>query len=150
MRTLVPMKRPSSEPLPLVFAVATTVNPGAGLTYLPIFFRKTPLPSRTDCRHRILFDARSISSRRSTAPRSRASMTGPLCQTVLPSTKRKPPIRSSSSVSMVILTRINSLFSWAQDCSTPMVLPFPDRPVMKTGKNERDPMMFFRSLKLPN
>ena len=63
LRTLVPIKRPSSLPLPLVFAVATTLNPSFGSIYLPIFFRKTPLPSSTDCRHRILLEARSISSR---------------------------------------------------------------------------------------
>ena len=133
LSTLVPMKRPSSEPLPLVLAVAMTLKPIAGLTYRPVFFKKTPLPSRTDCRQRILLEARSTSSRRSTAPRSRASMTGPLCQTVSPLTKRKPPIRSSSSVSMVMFTRISSLFREAHACSTEKVLPFPERPVIKVG-----------------
>ena len=109
------------------------VTPKAGFTYLPIFLRKTPLPSRTDCRHRILLDARSTSSRSSTAPLSKASTTGPLCQTVLPLTRRNPPIRSSSSVSIVMFTRINSLFRVAHACSTENVLPLPDIPVMKTG-----------------
>ena len=70
---------PSSEPLPLVLAVAKIWNPLAGTTNLPIFFRKTPLPSRMDCRHRILLDARSISSSSSTAPRWSASTTGSRC-----------------------------------------------------------------------
>ena len=127
------MKRPSSLPLPLVLAVAITLKPAAGWIYLPIFFRKIPLPSRIDWRHRILLDARSTSSRSNTAPRSKASMTGPLCQTVSPLTRRKPPIRSSSSVSMVILTRMSSLFRAAHACSTEKVLPLPDIPVMNTG-----------------
>ena len=104
LRTLVPMARPSSDPLPLVLAVAITLKPLLGLTYLPIFFRNTPLPSRMDWKQRILFEARSISSSSRIAPLSSASMTGPLCQTVAPSTRRKPPIRSSSSVSMVMFT----------------------------------------------
>ena len=69
LSTLVPTNLPSSEPLPLVLAVATTVKPAVGLTYLPIFLRKTPLPSSIDCKHRILLDARSISSSNRTAPR---------------------------------------------------------------------------------
>ena len=48
LRTLVPMNLPSSEPLPLVFAVAMMLNPFAGLINLPIFLRKTPLPSSID------------------------------------------------------------------------------------------------------
>ena len=72
LSTLVPMNRPSSEPLPLVLAVAITLNPAAGLTQRPIFFKNTPLPSRIDCRHRILLLARSISSRSRIAPRSSA------------------------------------------------------------------------------
>ena len=127
------MNLPSSDPLPLVFAVAMILNPAAGFTHFPIFFKKTPLPSRIDCKHRILFDARSISSRSSIAPLSKDSITGPLCHTVLPSTRRNPPIRSSSSVSIVIFTRINSLFSWAHACSTENVLPLPDNPVMNVG-----------------
>ena len=43
--TLVPMNRPSSEPLPLVFAVAMTLKPAVGWTNFPIFLRKTPFPS---------------------------------------------------------------------------------------------------------
>ena len=42
LSTLVPMKRPSSEPLPFVLAVAKTWKPSEGLTKRPIFFRKTP------------------------------------------------------------------------------------------------------------
>ena len=118
LSTLVPINLPSSEPLPLVFAVASTLNPLAGLTNLPIFLRKRPFPSRTRWRQRILLEARSISSRSSIAPRSSASMTGPLCHTVSPLTRRKPPIRSSSSVSIVMFTRISSLPSWAHACST--------------------------------
>jgi len=133
LRTLVPMNLPSSDPLPFVFAVAITLNPAAGFTHLPIFFKKIPLPSRIDCKHRILFDAKSISSKRSIAPLSKDSITGPLCQTVLPSTRRNPPIRSSSSVSIVMLTLINSLFSWAHACSTENVLPLPDNPVINAG-----------------
>ena len=110
LRTFVPTNLPSSEPLPLVLAVAITLNPAAGLTYLPIFLRKTPLPSSTDCKHRILLDARSISSSSKIAPRSSASITGPLCHTVEPSTNLNPPIRSSSSVSIVMLTLMSSLF----------------------------------------
>ena len=109
LSTLVPMNRPSSLPLPLVFAVAMTLNPLAGSTRRPIFLRNTPFPSRIDWRQRILLLARSISSRSRIAPRWRASMTGPLCQTVSPLTRRKPPIRSSSSVSIVMFTRISSL-----------------------------------------
>ena len=97
-------------PLPLVLAVANTLKPSAGVMNLPIFLRKTPLPSRIDWRQRILFEARSISSRSKIAPRWSASVTGPLCQTVSPLTRRKPPIRSSSSVSIVMFTRINSRF----------------------------------------
>ena len=41
LSTLVPMNRPSSLPLPLVFAVAMTLNPLAGSTHRPIFLRKT-------------------------------------------------------------------------------------------------------------
>ena len=53
LRTLVPMKRPSSEPLPFVFAVAITLKPALGETYWPIFLRNKPLPSRTGCRQSI-------------------------------------------------------------------------------------------------
>ena len=109
------------------------IKPAAGFTYLPIFLRKTPLPSRIDCKHKILLDARSISSRSRTAPLSSASTTGPLCHTVLPSTSLNPPIRSSSSVSIEMLTLINSLFALAHACSTENVLPLPDRPVMNAG-----------------
>ena len=133
LSTLVPMNRPSSEPLPLVFAVAMTLKPALGRTNFPIFLRKTPFPSSTDWRQRILLEARSISSRSRTAPRSSASMTGPLCQTVLPSIRRKPPIRSSSSVSIVMFTRISSRPSCAHACSTEKVLPLPDSPVMNAG-----------------
>ena len=111
LRTLVPIKRPSSDPLPLVFAVAITLNPEDEITFLLIFFRNTPFPSRIDCRHMILLDARSISSRRRIAPFSIASTTGPLCQTVSPSRRRNPPSKSSVSVSAVIFTRISSRFS---------------------------------------
>ena len=107
--TLVPMNLPSSEPLPFVFAVAITLNPFFGSTNLPIFLRNNPLPSRTGCKQRILFDAKSISSSNNTAPLSSASITGPLCHTVLPSTSLNPPIRSSSSVSIVMLTLMSSL-----------------------------------------
>ena len=131
--TLVPMNLPSSEPLPFVLAVAMMLKPGAGCTYLPIFLRKIPLPSRIDCKQRILLDARSTSSRRRTAPLSKASTTGPLCQTVSPLTRRNPPIRSSSSVSIVMFTLISSLFRVAHACSTENVLPFPDKPVMNVG-----------------
>ena len=127
------MNRPSSEPLPLVFAVAMTLKPAVGRTNLPIFLRKTPFPSRIDWRQRILLEARSISSRSRIAPRSSASMTQPLCQTVAPLTRRKPPIRSSSSVSIVMFTRMSSRPSWAHACSTENVLPFPESPVMNVG-----------------
>ena len=43
LSTLVPMNRPSSEPLPLVFAVAMTLKPALGRTNLPIFLRKTSI-----------------------------------------------------------------------------------------------------------
>ena len=82
LRILVPMNLPSLEPCPLVLAVAITLNPGAGLINLLIFLRKTPLPSKIGCKHIILLDARSISSRRRIAPLSIASITGPFCQTV--------------------------------------------------------------------
>ena len=133
LSTLVPMNLPSSEPLPLVFAVAITLNPALGLTYSPIFFKNTPLPSSMDCKHMILLDARSISSSSKIAPLSSASMTAPLCHTVCPLTSLNPPIRSSSSVSTVMLTLISSLPVSAHACSTPNVLPLPDIPVMNTG-----------------
>ena len=131
--TLVPMNLPSSLPLPLVFAVAMILNPDFGFTNLPTFLRNTPLPSSMDWRHRTLLLAKSTSSSSKIAPLSSASTTGPLCQTVAPSTRRKPPIRSSSSVSMVMLTLINSLPRAAHACSTLKVLPLPDRPVMNVG-----------------
>ena len=109
------------------------VKPAAGFTHLPIFFRNTPFPSSMDWRQRILLEAKSISSSNKIAPRSSASMTGPLCKTVAPSTRRNPPIRSSSSVSIVMFTRISSLLREAHACSTPKVLPFPERPVIKVG-----------------
>ena len=87
LRMLVPINRPSSEPLPLVLAVAKTVKPLDGATNRFTFLRNTPLPSSTGWRHMILEDAKSISSRRRTAPRSMAFTTGPSCQTVLPSIK---------------------------------------------------------------
>ena len=43
---LVPINLPSSEPCPLVLAVAITLNPGAGLTNLFIFLIKTPEDER--------------------------------------------------------------------------------------------------------
>ena len=133
LRTLVPMNRPSSEP-PLVLAVAKIWNPLAGTTNLPIFFRKTPLPSRMDCRHRILLDAGqshpAAVQRHAGVPQRQGI---PLCHTVSPLTRRKPPIRSSSSVSIVMLTRISSRPSWAHACSIENVLPLPERPVMNVG-----------------
>ena len=109
------------------------VTPAAGSTLRPIFLRNTPLPSKMDCKHRILLDARSSSSSNRTAPRCSASITGPLCHTVLPSTSLNPPIKSSSSVSTVMLTLMSSLLSCAHACSIPKVLPLPDRPVMNSG-----------------
>ena len=53
--------------------------------------------------------------------------------TVWPLRRRNPPMRSSSSVSIVIFTRISSLLRDAQACSTENVLPFPERPVIKVG-----------------
>jgi len=38
LSTLVPMNRPSSEPLPLVFAVAMTLKPAVGCTNFVQFF----------------------------------------------------------------------------------------------------------------
>ena len=131
--TLVPMKRPSSEPLPLVLAVAMMLKPCLGLMYSPIFLRNTPLPSSMDCRHMILLLAKSISSSSKIAPRSSASITAPLCHTVSPLTSLKPPIKSSSSVSTVMLTLISSLPVDAHACSTPNVLPLPLIPVMNIG-----------------
>jgi hypothetical protein len=40
--------------------------------------------------------------------------------------------------------------SFAQTCSTIIVLPFPDRPVIKTGKNNLDIKIDFKSVKCPN
>ena len=45
LRMLVPINLPSSEPLPLVLAVAIILKPGAGLTNLLIFFKKIDPPS---------------------------------------------------------------------------------------------------------
>ena len=39
------VNRPSSEPLPLVLAVAITVKPGAGEIVSPVFLTRTGLPS---------------------------------------------------------------------------------------------------------
>ena len=109
-RMFVAVNFPLSSPLPFVFAVAKTVNPASGFTKVPIFFRKTPLPSSTGCKHIIWCDARSISSSRSTAPRFIAETTGPSCQTVSPLIRRKPPSKSSSSVAAVMFTRNSSRF----------------------------------------
>ncbi len=103
-KMFVPINRPSSEPLPFVLAVAIIVNPDAGVTYSPVFLLSKPFPSRTGCKQRILFDAKSISSIRRTAPFLIALRTGPSLKTILPSTKVFEPIKSSSSVSTVILT----------------------------------------------
>ena len=124
---------PSSEPLPSVLAVAITLNPGAGLTTSPVFLTRTGLPSKIPCKHMILLVALSISSRRSIAPFSIALRTGPLANTVSPSISLNPPIKSSSSVSGLICTLINSFLSLAHACSTINVLPLPDRPDMYVG-----------------
>ena len=63
----------------LVLAVAITLKPGAGLTNLLIFLRKTLLFSKIGCKHIILLDARSISSRRRIAISSLTSITGLFC-----------------------------------------------------------------------
>ena len=94
--------RPSSEPLPLVLAVAKTLKPGAGDITSPVFLTSTGLPSRIPCKHIILFVALSISSRRRIAPFSIAFSTGPLANTVSPLISLNPPRRSSSSVSGLI------------------------------------------------
>ena len=133
LRMLVPMNRPSSEPLPLVLAVAITLNPSLGVTHLLTFLRNTPLPSRTGWSAINLLEPKSHSSSNSVQPRSIASITGPGTNLVSPFTKRNPPSKSSSSVSIVMLSRINSLPSSACSCSTIRVLPLPDKPVMKTG-----------------
>ena len=132
-RMLVPIKRPSSEPLPLVLAVAITLNPSLGVIHLLIFFKNTPLPSRTGCNASNLLEPRSHSSSNKVHPRSIASITGPGTNLVSPATKRKPPSKSSSSVSIVILIRINSFFNSACNCSIIRVLPLPDKPVTNTG-----------------
>ena len=93
---------PSSEPLPLVLAVAITLKPSAGGTTSPVFLTKTGLPSRIPCKHIILFVALSISSRSKIAPFSIALRTGPLEKTVSPLISLKPPSKSSSSVSGLI------------------------------------------------
>ena len=41
------MNRPSSDPLPFVFAVAITLKPGAGETTSPVFLIRIGLPSST-------------------------------------------------------------------------------------------------------
>ena len=99
----------------------------------PIFLRKTPFPSRMLWRQRILLEARSISSRSKMPSSFECFNDWPLCQTVLPSIRRKPPIRSSSSVSIVMFTRMSSRPSWAHACSTENVLPLPERPVINVG-----------------
>ena len=58
------MKRPSSEPLPLVFAVAITLKPVLGLTKRLIFFDINTFTLKNGCKHMILFDARSTSSKK--------------------------------------------------------------------------------------
>ena len=121
---------PSSEPLPFVLAVAITLKPFAGSIVSPVFLTRTGLPSSTPCKHIILFVALSISSSRSTAPFSIAFSTGPLQKTVSPLISLNPPSKSSSSVSGLIWTLINSLPAFAQACSTINVLPFPDSPEM--------------------
>jgi len=62
-----------------------------------------------------------------------AIATGPKLNLVSPSTKRKPPIRSSSSVSMVTFTLTHSRLSSAQASCTFKVFPLPDKPVTKIG-----------------
>ena len=86
---LVPINLPSSEPLPLVLAVAMILKPGAGLTNLLIFFKKIDPPSSIGCKHIILLDAKSTSSRRRIAPLSIAITTGPSSHTVSPFFKVK-------------------------------------------------------------
>ena len=93
---------PSSEPLPLVLAVAITLNPGLGSTTSPVFLTSTGFPSRIPCKHIILLVALSTSSSRRTAPLSMALRTGPLENTVSPLISLNPPSRSSSSVSGLI------------------------------------------------
>ena len=127
------MKLPVSSPLPFVLAVAITLKPSTGFTHSLIFLRKIPLPSKTGCKHIILVEAKSTSSNRRTPPDFMASTTGPSNHTVSPFTRRKPPSKSSSSVSIVMFTRYISLLSLAQACSTINVLPLPERPVTKTG-----------------
>ena len=124
---------PSSEPLPLVLAVAITLNPGAGDTISPVFLTKTGFPSNMPCKHMILFVALSISSSNNIAPFSIAFKTGPFEKTVSPLINLNPPIKSSSSVSGLICTLINSVLSLAHACSTIKVLPFPERPEMYVG-----------------
>ena len=114
----VPTKRPSSEPRPLVFAVANTVNPGFGAIVMPSFLMVNARPSSTGWRHMTLGDAKSISSMVIGQPRSIATGIGPSSKTVSPFFKRNPPMRSSSSVSSVMLMRICSTFSSAHACST--------------------------------
>ena len=124
---------PSSEPLPLVLAVAITLKPVAGEIVSPVFLTTTGLPSSIPCRHIILFVALSISSSSRIAPFSIALSTGPLENTVSPLISLNPPSKSSSSVSGLICTLINSLLSLAAACSTMKVLPFPDNPEIYVG-----------------
>ena len=114
----VPTNRPSSEPRPLVFAVAKTVNPGLGAIVMPSFLMVSERPSSTGWRHITLGDAKSISSMVMGHPRSIATGIGPSSKTVSPFFRRNPPMRSSSSVSRVMLIRICSTFSSAHACST--------------------------------
>ena len=144
------VNRPSSEPRPLVFAVAITLKPSAGVTTCPVFLSKTGLPSRTPCRHMILFVARSISSMSNKQPRSIALMIGPFWKTVSPLMRRKPPIKSSSSVSGEICTRTYSRFALAHACSIIMVLPFPESPETYTGKKSFDLIIFIIVLYSPH
>ena len=124
---------PSSEPLPFVFAVAITLKPFLGVTTSPVFLTRTGFPSRIPWRHMILLVALSISSRSKIAPFSIALSTGPFAKTVSPSINLNPPIKSSSSVSGLIWTLMNSLLSLAQACSIKNVLPLPDSPLMYVG-----------------
>jgi hypothetical protein len=106
---LVPIKRPSSEPLPLVFAVATTLKPDGRFHETTDLLQEDTLTFQNRLETQDLIGCKvNLIKKQNCTTLKCTSITGPLCHAVSPFTRRKPPIRSSSSVSIVMLTRISS------------------------------------------
>ena len=125
LRMLVPINRPSSEPLPLGRS-GNDVEPVFGVTHCDLRGKHPQEHSnRATCSNPITLIKQSATT-------FLASITGPGLNLFHRSPNGNHRA-SSSSVSMVMLTRMSSLLSLAQTCSTIKVLPLPDRPVMNMG-----------------